>query len=315
MKRVARVVLAGAFAGEFLASPGEARAIGVFRRSMYLENARGRIACLAGAGVGPGPLNALCEFPGDADFRKKAAPESRVMVGDGLVRLEPGLIVDVSRPAEWEPPPLPDGWNRGRLRRNLALLAGWTGKRGAREGLAPLVPRIAAGGKFAPASVFEEMAREGADALGDWLSDALNGEEAPPAFSFVDHPLIGLGPGLTPSGDDFWCGAMIALRALGRLDVLEKVAGGVLSRAAERTNRISRAHLACAAAGQGAGALHEAISALGTADEARLRSALRALERVGGASGRDSLAGVACVFARAAGPRRPAALPRELPGG
>ena len=74
MKRVARVVLAGAFAGEFLASPGEARAIGVFRRSMYLENARGRIACLAEASVGPGPLNALCEFPGDADFRKKAAP-------------------------------------------------------------------------------------------------------------------------------------------------------------------------------------------------------------------------------------------------
>lgn len=297
MKRVARVVLAGTFAREFLASPGEAKAIGVFRRSMYLENARGRIACLAEAGVGPGPLNALCEFPGDPDFRQKAAPESRVMVGDGLVRLEPDLIIDASRPAEWEPPPLPDGWSRERLRRNLALLAEWTGKRGAREGLAPLVPRIAAGGKFAPASVFEEMAKEGADAFGDWLADALNGE-ATPAFCFADHPLIGLGPGLTPSGDDFWCGAMIALRALGRLDVLEKVAGGVLSRAAERTNRISRAHLACAAAGQGSGALHEAISAMGTADEARLRSALRALERVGGASGRDSLAGVACVFAR-----------------
>ena len=302
MKRVARVVLAGARAREFLASPGEARAIGVFRRSMYLENARGRIACLAEAGVGPGPLNALCEFPGgDPDFEKRAAPGSRATVGDGLVRLEPDLIIDASRPAEWAPPPLPDDWSRGRLRRNLALLAEWTGKRGAREGLAPLVPRIAAGGTFAPASVFEEMAREGADAFGDWLSDALNGEETP-AFCFADHPLIGLGPGLTPSGDDFWCGTMIALRALGRPDVLEKVAGGVLSRAAERTNRISRAHLACAAAGQGAGALHEAISAMGTADGARLRSALRALDRVGGASGRDSLAGVACVFARAASP-------------
>ena len=298
MKNALRVVLLGAFARKFLAAPGEARVIASFRRCLYLENARGRVACAGEASIGPGPLNALCERAGDADFRE-TAPGSRAIIGDGLIRLETGADIDASRAEAWRPPPLPGGWSPARLGRSLALLAEWTGEGGRREGLAPLVPRIAGGAEASGGGALAEMARRGVDELEAWLSDALSGERTP-AYSLAGGSLIGLGPGLTPSGDDFWCGAMLALRALGRLDVLAKISAPLLGAAKARTNAISRAHLACAAAGQGAEALREAISAMGMADAARLRSALRALEDVGSSSGLDALAGAACVFARAA---------------
>jgi hypothetical protein len=102
--------------------------------------------------------------------------------------------------------------------------------------------------------------------------------------------LIGLGPGLTPSGDDFVGGALIALRAAGRVELAERVAAWALRLAERRTSRISRAHLACAAAGEGHEALHQLLAAL-EKGEAAIARALDALDRVGHSSGRDAAAG------------------------
>src|SRR5262249_14736230 len=91
----------------------------------------------------------------------------------------------------------------------------------------------------------ESIRRPGAAFL-NWLS----GKGKP------DDALIGLGPGLTPAGDDFVGGAMIALRAAGNVPLAERIAAWALPLAATNTNRISRAHLECAAQGEGHEALH-----------------------------------------------------------
>jgi hypothetical protein len=96
--------------------------------------------------------------------------------------------------------------------------------------------------------------------------------------------LIGLGPGLTPAGDDFVGGAMIALRAFGNAELADRIAGWALPLAQKRTNRISRAFLECAAAGEGLEALHDL---LGTFE----RKHLARLARVGHTSGLDAAAG------------------------
>ena len=102
--------------------------------------------------------------------------------------------------------------------------------------------------------------------------------------------LIGLGPGLTPSGDDFVGGALIALRATGHVELADCVAAWALRLAEHRTSRISRAHLACAAAGEGHEALHNLLFALGRGNTV-IDRALSELAGVGHSSGLDAAAG------------------------
>lgn len=118
----------------------------------------------------------------------------------------------------------------------------------------------------------------------DWLTI----DEAPAPHAA--NALIGLGAGLTPSGDDFVGGALIALRAAGQVALADRAAAWALVLAENGTNRISRAHLRCAAAGQGHEALHDLLAALKDGERAIAR-AMQALDRVGHSSGRDAAAG------------------------
>ncbi|MBT3351271.1 MAG: DUF2877 domain-containing protein [Nitrospinaceae bacterium] len=142
--------------------------------------------------------------------------------------------------------------------------------------------------------------RAGAGALARWMCDMLHpkpqGPTQPGLRIEISSPgqraagLIGLGPGLTPSGDDFIGGAMVALRMLGRGVIADRLAEWALPLAAG-TSRISRAHLAEAARGAGAGALHEMIEAVSRSVEGDISSSLGAINAIGHTSGWDALAG------------------------
>ena len=295
MSNTFRVVLAGKFAKEFLGSPGEAKIIGVFHRSFYVENTSGQLTCIGEWGIGPGPLNALCKFSNDVDFTEIVSAESSARIQNGSIHLGSNMKIDTSLPKVWEPEPFPVGWDLGSFLQNLPFLVERIAETGPREGFAPLISYIASGEEISNAGAFQTVSWQGVSDFGNWLSHSLN-KGGNLEFCAIAHQLVGLGPGLTPSGDDFWCGAMIALRVLGYFEISEKISGAILSQAKYRTNIISCAHLECAARGQGAQALHETISAIGMADETRLSSALRALDKIGHTSGWDSLAGVVCVF-------------------
>ena len=294
MKKIFRVVLVGEFAKEFLVSSVEAKVIGVFRRSLYVENTFGRVVCIGERGIGPGPLNAVCEFCNDEDFTEIVSARSSARVQNSSIHLGSRVIIDTSRSEEWSPDPLPIGWDLEYFLGNLPVLVQWIAETGPREGLAPLIAQVVSGEEISNKDAFGTMSWNGISNFRHWLSLSLNQEENLD-FPVMAHRLVGLGPGLTPSGDDFWCGVMIALHALGHFEISEKISGVILNQAENRTNKISRAHLECAARGQGAKALHETISAMGMAEKARLSSALRALDKLGHTSGWDSLAGVVCV--------------------
>jgi len=112
-------------------------------------------------------------------------------------------------------------------------------------------------------------------------------------------PLVGLGPGLTPSGDDLLGGALVGLTAIGLLDLRDAIWTGLRPHAAARTNDIARAHLAAAAEGECAAALDEAVEAL-LSGGLGLAPAVRAVAAVGHTSGWDALAGVVIVLRAAA---------------
>ncbi len=123
------------------------------------------------------------------------------------------------------------------------------------------------------------------DALERWLiGNALDAEAA---------MLIGLGPGLTPSGDDYLGGLLVALHALERRPQAQALWRWLEPRLT-RTSAISAAHLAAAAAGEGHEALHACLEALASRSADWPRT-LDQVASVGHVSGWDALAGIAAV--------------------
>jgi hypothetical protein len=119
-----------------------------------------------------------------------------------------------------------------------------------------------------------------------------------------DDALIGLGSGLTPAGDDFVGGAMIALRAYGHQALADRVAAWSLPLAKDRSSRISRAHLECAAEGEGHEALHDLLC---TGDAKHLER----LAGIGHTSGLDAAAGALLSLGLVGEARRDAPEARE----
>src|SRR5262249_9372136 len=105
------------------------------------------------------------------------------------------------------------------------------------------------------------------------------------------YGLIGLGPGLTPSGDDFLIGALATLAALNQTK-MHAVLGRTVVAVLARTSPLSASFLRAAAAGHVGENLYAMIAALigGDAD-----ATIAAAERIGHTSGWDTLAGAIIV--------------------
>jgi hypothetical protein len=125
-----------------------------------------------------------------------------------------------------------------------------------------------------------EHALPAIEALEQWLRHGLSVPDSAAA-------LIGLGPGLTPSGDDYLGGMLIALRKLSRDAQANALWRWLEPRLAQGTSAISGAHLAAAAAGEGHEILHQVLL-----DPRRVQE----LDRIGHCSGWDAFAGASAVL-------------------
>jgi hypothetical protein len=103
--------------------------------------------------------------------------------------------------------------------------------------------------------------------------------------------LIGLGPGLTPSGDDYLGGLLIALSLIGRTRLRDRLWQALEPLLVRRTGDISRAHLAAAAGGLGNSALHAVLCAILAGRTDVISVAVASIAGVGHTSGWDALAG------------------------
>ena len=108
------------------------------------------------------------------------------------------------------------------------------------------------------------------------------------------RPLLGLGAGLTPSGDDYVGGVLFARRLVDSQDpgAWEGAASRIVADAAALTHPISARLLADLAAGEGWAPLHDLAAALAANAPDNAIAAARALTALGHTSGWDLLAGV-----------------------
>jgi uncharacterized protein DUF2877 len=255
----------GRFTHEAL-STGRGEICAVFRRSVYLRFAGERYACLGDDTLGRGPLNAV-------------VAERRA-----LRSLRLGARVDIlsRNVALWSPPRHAARWpGNAALAENLRSLERAAADRTEREGLG--------GALFGGESTLLRHARPALRALDRWLDSV--GVPVPPAV----HELLGLGPGLTPSGDDYLAGALVTLRAVGREAAADRLWLSLRAAADRRTHAISRAHLAAAAAGEAHEALHLCLEQLLGAGNAQWDTPLTRLNGVGHCSGWDGFAGAVAV--------------------
>lgn len=145
------------------------------------------------------------------------------------------------------------------------------------EGLAPLLFGI------------DTPLARAAQPAAEHIADVIFRKTAPAQARIA--PLLGLGPGLTPSGDDYLGGVLIALRTLGREDDADRIWSVIEPIVAAATNDISRAHLAAAAEGFGSAPLHVLLNAIIDGQSEWLADFAAAVIRIGHTSGWDALTG------------------------
>jgi uncharacterized protein DUF2877 len=247
-----------------------ARLLGLFPAAAYLAAADGTVVTVCAHDAVRLPNALVLTARTDASPLTALAPATEAgaaaRVGDGGVTIGT-LRVQAVR---WWTPPRPAAPRSTRaLRTGIAALRGAIGPE--------------AGGL--PARARCDLAA---------LSRHSGADPVPGRAATAALALLGLGPGLTPSGDDVLCGFLLALRHLTTEPALAARAAGlgarVAAHAAGRTTDLSAALLGHAARGDGCAQLIDLISAVGRGHG--VLPALRRLLTVGHTSGADLTVGV-----------------------
>lgn len=139
------------------------------------------------------------------------------------------------------------------------------------------------------------------------LAAALRANDAEAAYQAA-YPLLGLGTGLTPSGDDL-VGAMLfakllAARVEGEHEVWDTIARRLATDVVDRSNEISAALFADLVAGESFASLAALARALCAGDHDAAVAAARRLAPIGHSSGWDMLTGLVLGLTGTLGPRQ-----------
>ncbi|MBL6928188.1 MAG: DUF2877 domain-containing protein [Rhodospirillales bacterium] len=270
MGTAARRVLADGMRGTVLAE---------FRRCFYVEDAVGELVCIGDESIGAGPLNATIRASGDYSIPTARTP---VWVDGATLYVDGQASFSLTDAAVWLPDPAPSNWDGRTLSAGLKMVAEISRDIAPDDGFARLTH---AGNDFN--FPIGHIGKASIEKLRAWSSGK------PPAEACG---LVGLGPGLTPSGDDFLGGYMLALRSIGRERMADKLRDLIMPFAREKTGKISAAHLGCAGAGMGAAALHNLIGAIMAGDRPSISLGLSDVGGIGHSSGWDATAGAVCAL-------------------
>lgn len=277
----------GVLAGEVLSRPGPAAILASFERSFCLD-VGGELITIGDDSLHDGPLNLRLTGHQGAGFTIDYGIEvgQRWTVSpDRLCRTD-GLAIDLTSAVAWRPRLPTERPDHAKLTDGLACLHNLLETLDPKDdGLLRLTLEPGS-----PRNATERAAEPHIDALRTdlphWLLDDVVPDRAPVV------QLLGIGPGLTPSGDDLLAGILIAWHHIGMGLAAGRLERIVLDAAVERTTPISQAHLAAAAKGYGAAPLHDLLQAVLANKPPDIEQALDAAAKIGHSSGLDAIAGM-----------------------
>ena len=283
--------------------------VAVFRNSFYLRDSSGELMCLTSHTIDDGPIIMKVCFPARCDLAVlgvKVGMALRWESGDLL--LDNAIRFDMSRSTAWIPPVVDDIASLQEVSHRLRTLVCCLLEDIPDAGMAPLIPYAEdlAYGNPTGLSCNSETARLVFPSVCRLVRGICAGDLR--EIDDAIEQIVGLGPGLTPSGDDLLGGAILGLNV-----VLDACARGgekgsvviavwreIVSFAAESivrhasgTTDISAALLRYAANGVASASIHWLLLKLLHPECAvgLVESALK-VASVGHTSGWDSLAGL-----------------------
>ena len=289
------VTQGGRHALDILKTGGVGRVAALFERSFYIAFDQGWV-CLGADSLPMGPMNVRSSAPHGMIWESRFLQiDDRVVSSASRLRVGQALEFGTGDVGTWDPP-APPPWTALTAKGGLDDLDRRQAGPGTDAGLAGFVLADRTAG---PRNEVVEAAWEPIEILSRTAERAIGGETLKSAeLDDAVVALLGLGPGLTPSGDDFLCGMLIALEVLPVSALRAHLIASIECHAQRRTNAISLAHLRAAGLGAGHEALHEFFNSLLAGDTATLPAQLTAIDKIGHSSGWDALAGI-CVTLRA----------------
>ncbi len=255
----------------------------VFRNVLNIENETGELFTLATAALGNAPNTLLVATD---DFRIiRADVGTPVTVVDKALTIGDRMI-SLDGTAQWQcriggMPLTPD-----KLRVNAAAVRQCLKAQGIAGGFL----------SSADGTPFQKATAQALTEAGERLVDAFGRRNYPEASAAAAR-LIGLGPGLTPSGDDFLVGLMIVLRTLkvggsSHSRMFDAFCHDIVAIARTNTNAISAITIAKAAKGEVRETVAIFLSSLCFGEGSGWEPGLHAVLNIGSSSGADIVWGI-----------------------
>jgi hypothetical protein len=259
------IVRSGILAREFCTGNAAAEVAAVYERSLYLR-AGGAFVCIGEPVLGNGPSTLIVNGRlSELNLR----PGASATIVDEAIAIGP-VVFRLDRCALWEPPAWPAVASSDRLAQTCTTLARRLAVEAPQHG--PMISK--------------RIAR-----LETWLS-------GPRSTMEEVHGIVGLGPGLTPSGDDALIGALAMFDALAERNAHAALARAIDAIAPGQTSPLSHCFLRAATAGHISERFHTIVSSVVVGD---LDRAIATARTIGHSSGWDMLTGAMLALSSVTG--------------
>ena len=275
LSSAAKAILIGTFAKRELDSAIFGRVSAVFEHSLYLE-VNGSLICIADAHLGFGPLTISVKSIHGREWINSLNVGREVKLSPFGISIDDSIIISTIGVRSWLPPKIPS-WTKNSLLHGLRELENHAQLKVPDEGLGRFL--FECPDRFL-ASDESFVAEHSIGILKRWLKKCFEVKMplAPDKESVAS--LLGLGLGLTPSGDDFLGGMLITLHFVGEKSVHKQLYKQVES-LLDRTGPVSRAHLKATAHGEGSQSLHQVLNMLLEGNETQLELGIDAINQIG----------------------------------
>lgn len=274
----------------------------VFKHSCYAGYKPNHLFCLGVTAIGRGPLNLLVELPPEITFNTIGFQEGeKITVGNRFVKIGSCTIL-LENTEIWLPSsiPLKPATRINDLRSNLDAIFSMVDFHPEPPGLGLLTKMIDQINYVqAPSFPLPPLV----DLLFPFVRQLARGVLSADLALIESGAkgLVGTGPGLTPSGDDFLGAFFTAIHAMGpsvyQPKFLELTCSRIRQVIAGKTSMISESLLQCALEGTSSESIHDLISlSLGShvsKTQDCIGPAVKRVTESGYSSGWDSLAGIA----------------------
>lgn len=280
----------GGIAGELLSREQQAFVLGDTSRGLFLRLDCGWVVFLSLEHY-RGPLTINLEA-GARRLQPAGRGVTAHITHQGITFDKTGLFIDARQAVRWTSPARPEhtltaGERKARLSSVIQQALSYNPAGGLREALQLLSTQDL------PDRSSDPILQSQID-----LRSALTSRLASSAAG-AGAPLLGLGRGLTPSGDDLLAGVLLALSRWGDLLApgldTQQLNATIIRQAYQKTSTLSANLIDCAARGEADERLLAALDGL-ISGEPDAAACARALAAWGSSSGLDTLAGMALVL-------------------